>query len=166
MHRLYILALSAIGAMALLAAFFVPGEGEAKPERVAVTKKAVVHESEALLLRRDGSGQFHLNVVVNGSGIEFLVDTGADIVALTEEEALALNLPVSSADYEPIMQTASGVGYGAPVTLDEMEIGGVVLHDIDAVVVQGLTTNLLGQSVLRKLGGIELKGDKMVIHPR
>ena len=166
MHRLYILALSAIGVMALLAAFFVPAGGEAKPERAAAVKKAVEPDNEALLLRRDGSGQFHLRAAVNGSEIEFLVDTGADMVALTEDEALALNLPVSSADYQPIMQTASGVGYGAPVTLDEIEIGGVVLHDVDAVVVQGLTTNLLGQTVLRKLGGVELKGDKMVIHPR
>ena len=40
---------------------------------------------------------------------------------------------------------------------------GKTMHEVDAVVVKGLTVNLLGQSVLRQLGGIELTGDKMVI---
>lgn len=165
MHRLYIIALSAVGAMCLLAAFFVPGSGTAKPEVAAAGKKAADPQSDALLLLRDGSGQFHLTAGVNGGEVEFLVDTGADMVALTEEEAQGLGIGLSPSDFEPMMQTASGVANGAKVKLDEFEVAGVLLHDVDAVVVQGLTTNLLGQSVLRQLGGIELKGDKMLIHP-
>ena len=166
MHRLYIMALSAIGAMALLAAFFAPGSGEAKLEAAAATKLAADPDGEALQLRRDSSGQFHLNAAVNGSDVEFLVDTGADVVALTEEEAQGLGLGLSPSDFEPMMQTASGVANGARVRLDEIEVAGMALHDVDAVVVQGLGTNLLGQSVLRQLGGVELKGDKMIIRPR
>lgn len=165
MHRLYIIALSAVGAMCLLAAFFMPGSGTAKPDIAASGKKAADPESDALLLLRDGSGQFHLTAGVNGSEVQFLVDTGADMVALTEEEAQGLGIVLSPSDFEPMMQTASGIANGATVKLDELEVAGVPLHDVDAVVVQGLTTNLLGQSVLRQLGGIELKGDKMVIHP-
>lgn len=165
MHRLYIIALSAVGAMCLLAAFFVPGSGTAKPEVAAAGKKAADPQGDALLLLRDGSGQFHLTAGVNGGEVEFLVDTGADMVALTEEEAQGLGIGLSPSDFEPMMQTASGVANGAKVKLDEFEVAGVLLHDVDAVVVQGLTTNLLGQSVLRQLGGIELKGDKMLIHP-
>ena len=165
MHRLYIIALSALGAMAMLAAFLAPGSGEAQPKPVAAAKPAEDPDGDALLLRRDGSGQFHLTAAVNGSDVQFLVDTGADIVALTEEEAQALNLSVSADQFEPMMQTASGVGYGASVRLDEIEVAGVTLRDVDAVVVRGLTTNLLGQSVLRQLGAVELKGDKMVIRP-
>ncbi|NCU10949.1 MAG: TIGR02281 family clan AA aspartic protease, partial [Sphingomonadaceae bacterium] len=36
----------------------------------------------------------------------------------------------------------------------------------DAVVVKDLGTNLLGQSLLRQLGSVELKGDKMLIRVR
>ena len=167
MHRLYLIALSAIGAMAMLAAFFAPGGGTAKskpPVAVAATQTAEA-DSDTVLLLRDGSGQFHLTAGVNGNEVEFLVDTGADMVALTEEEGQKLGLGLSPGDFVPMMQTASGVGNGAVVKLNEIDVGGVVLHDVDAVVVQGLTTNLLGQAVLRQLGGVELKGDKMVIHP-
>lgn len=165
MQRLYLIAFSALAAMALLAAFIAPGSSEAEPKPVAAAKPSEAPEGDALLLQRDGSGQFHLTATVNGNDVKFLVDTGADIVALTEEEAQALGISVSPDQFEPMMQTASGVGYGAPVTLDEIDVAGVTLHNVDAVVVQGLSTNLLGQSVLRELGAVELKGDKMVIRP-
>lgn len=167
MYRLYVIALTAIGAMFLLAAFFAPGLDDGSPAPVAAKGPAKASgETDALLLKRDGSGQFHLNATVNGSEVKFLVDTGADMVALTVEEAEALGVAVNEGEFEPMMQTASGVGYGAAVTLDEVEVAGAVLHDVDAVVVKGLTTNLLGQSVLRKMGGVELKGDTMVIRSR
>ena len=154
--------------MCLGAVFMVPGAPSAPsapsaPVAVASGKPAAKAETDALLLRRDRSGQFHLDASVNGNSVTFLVDTGADVLALTEDEAANLNLNLSPGDFEPVMQTASGVGYGAPVTLDEIEVAGMTLRNVDAVVVQGLSVNLLGQSVLRKLGGVELKGDTMVI---
>ena len=118
------------------------------------------------MLRRDSSGQFHLEASVNGLPVEFLVDTGADIVALTEEEAANLGLSVSEGDFQPVMQTASGVGYGAKVRLDEIEVVDDKLRDVEAVVVKGLTVNLLGQSALRKLGSVQLNGDSMIIRAR
>ena len=166
MYRLYVIALTAIGAMFLLAALFAPGLDDGSPAPVAAKGPAKTGESEALLLKRDGSGQFHLSAVVNGSDVQFLVDTGADMVALTVEEAEGLGITVNEGEFEPMMQTASGVGYGAAITLDEVEVAGVILHDVDAVVVKGLTTNLLGQSVLRKMGSVELKGDTMVIRAK
>ena len=168
MIRVYIIALAAVGIMCLGAVFMVPGAPSAPvaPVAVASGKPAAKAETDALLLRRDRSGQFHLDASVNGNSVTFLVDTGADVVALTEDEAAELNLNLSPGDFEPVMQTASGVGYGAPVTLDEIEVAGMTLRNVDAVVVQGLSVNLLGQSVLRKLGGVELKGDTMVIRSR
>jgi len=167
MHRLYLIALMAVGTMCLAAMFMVPsGVSEAPVALASAGQPAAKADAEALLLRRDRSGQFHLEGSVNGNTVTFLVDTGADMLALTEDEAANLGLNVSPDDFQPAMQTASGVGYGAPVKLDEVEVAGVTLHDVDAVVVKDLSVNLLGQSVLRQLGGVELKGDKMVIRSR
>ena len=167
MYRLYIMALAAVGMMCLVAVFAVPRPTEtpvalasAKPQRPGASA------TEALLLQRDASGQFHLEASVNGAPVEFLVDTGADVVALTEQEALNLGLNVSEGDFQPVMKTASGVGYGAQIKLDEMEVAGERLREVDAVVVKGLAVNLLGQSALRKLGSVQLKGDSMIIHGR
>ena len=158
------IALAAVGAMCLVAVFMVP-RPRAAPVAIASAKPERKTGAEALMLRRDSSGQFRLEASVNGVPVEFLVDTGADIVALTEEEAANLNLSVFEGDFQPAMQTASGVGYGAKVRLDEMEVAGERLRDVEAVVVKGLTVNLLGQSALRKLGSVQLKGDRMIIRP-
>ncbi len=162
MNRVPIIALASVGLMSIAAAFLAPIPGETTTT-AAPAAKPKVEEEKALTLNRDGSGQFTLRADVNGSEVEFLVDTGADMVALTEEEAANLGILPDEEEFLPTMQTASGTGYGAPVTLDEVEIAGQRLHDVEAVVVKDLGTNLLGQSALRQLGGIELKGDKMVI---
>ena len=118
---------------------------------------------DAMVLQRDGSGQFHLSAQVEGQDTDFLVDTGADIVALTVDEAGRLGHPVDPADFVPMMQTASGTGNGTLIHLDRLEVAGAEFHDIDAVVLDGLPVNLLGQSVLAKLGQVSLEGDRMVI---
>lgn len=166
MQRLYAIVLLAVGLMSMVAVFARPPEEDVAVASTQVSERdsADSEESEALLLRRDSSGQFHINATINGNDARFLVDTGADLIALTEDDAQELGLPVG--EMQPILQTASGVGYGAPVMIDELVVAGVELHNVQAIVAQGLTTNLLGQSVLRKLGAVSLQGDRMVIHPR
>ena len=121
---------------------------------------------DTTVIERAASGQFHMRARVNGTDTEFLVDTGADIVALTGADAERLCIDVSPSDFQPIMQTASGIGNGARVQLDRLELGDDEFRDVNAVVVEGLQVNLLGQSVLRRFGKVELQGDRMVIEHR
>lgn len=115
------------------------------------------------VIERDGGGQFHLSAEVDGQEVRFLVDTGADVVALTMADAGRLGISPDPASFAPILRTASGTGYGAPVRIDRLTIGGHDLSDVDAVVVRGLSVSLLGQSVLRQLGTVTLEGDRLVI---
>jgi len=124
---------------------------------------ATASADDAMVLQRDGTGQFHLSAQIDGQDTSFLVDTGADMVALTVEEAERLGYAVDPETFVPMMQTASGTGSGAIVHLDRMEVAGAEFHDIDAVVMDGLPVNLLGQTVLAKLGQVSLEGDRMVI---
>ena len=165
--------LAAIGGFVWIA-FSPHDEAPAKP-RVAGAAVAMVGPGappqvsrsggfdDAMVLQRDGSGQFHLTAQVDGQDTQFLVDTGADIVALTIEEAERLGYPVDPARFVPLVQTASGTGNGAIIHLDRLEVAGAEFRDIDAVVLEGLPVNLLGQTILAKLGQISLEGDRMVI---
>ncbi|MDE2619534.1 MAG: TIGR02281 family clan AA aspartic protease [Sphingomonadales bacterium] len=118
-----------------------------------------------ITIGRDETGQFHLDAQVNGAPARLLVDTGADVVALTEADAERAGLVVDPAAYRPILRTASGEGMGARVRIDRLEIGPVVLRDVEAVVAHDLATSLLGQSALARLGRVELSGDVLVIAP-
>lgn len=114
-------------------------------------------------IARDAQGQFHLNVDVGGEPVRFLVDTGADVVALTEDDAERLGLKPDPSEYRPMLQTAAGTGMAAPVEIDRLTIGGHDLIGVTAVVVPDLPVSLLGQSVLRRLGSVTLKGDRLTI---
>ena len=156
-------------------AVFSPHEGAPGKPREAAAKVAFVGSTgpgevsgsgagdDAMVLQRDGSGQFHLTAQVDGQDTSFLVDTGADVVALTIDEAERLGYAVDPEQFVPMMQTASGTGNGAIVHLDRLEVAGAEFHDIDAVVMDGLPVNLLGQTILAQLGQVSLEGDRMVI---
>lgn len=120
---------------------------------------------ETIALVRDRTGQFHLDAQVNGQRARFLVDTGADTVAIGEGEAQRLGIDTATLDFAPIVQTASGEGMGARVTIDRMTIGNADLGAVSAIVIRDLPVNLLGQSVLRRLGKVEMSGDRMTIQP-
>ncbi|MFM5930900.1 MAG: TIGR02281 family clan AA aspartic protease [Novosphingobium sp.] len=172
-NRLMFIAISAIASMIMIAQFLAPRTAPAASASQAAIgssdtgKGAMFAESEVnateIQIPRDSSGQFHVKARVNGSEERFLVDTGADVVALTVSSAEAAGLPVDPTAFQPLMRTASGEGHGAMFKVDDLEVAGRHFRDADVVVMEGLETNLLGQSVLRKLGRIELKGDRMVI---
>lgn len=119
--------------------------------------------AEMVEIVRDAQGQFHLDVDVGGEPVRFLVDTGADVVALTEEDADRLGLKPDPSEYRPMLQTASGTGMAAPVEIDRLTIGGREVTGVAAVVVPELPVSLLGQSALRRLGSVTLKGDRLII---
>jgi aspartyl protease family protein len=160
---------------ASMVAMFAAGWGvqhflkQERPDNTAISQKSVQYKASELsasqqtAIQRDASGQFHITGQVNGEDTLFLVDTGADVVALTPDEAGRLGIDADPAMFEPIMQTASGTGNGIRITLDRLEVAGEELQNVDAVVVEGLPVNLLGQSALRQLGKVELRGDRLVI---
>jgi len=122
--------------------------------------------SEGMVLDRGPSGQFHVSAAINGTPTRLLVDTGADTVALTIADAQAAGIDVNPNGFQPILRTASGQGWGTLVTLDRVELGNTELRNVGAVVVKDLGVSLLGQSVLARMGRVELRGDRMVIEPR
>lgn len=175
MHRLLLTAFAAILAMSLVAAMFGRASLGASASAPTVVASADAKRggpaddtegADRVTVARDGSGQFHIGGKVNRSDADFLVDTGADVVALTVATAEEAGIPVDPAGFQPMMETASGTGRGARYTVDELEIAGRPFRDVDVVVLEGLSTNLLGQTMLRRLGRVELLGDRMVIERR
>lgn len=114
-------------------------------------------------LDHDGNGKFHIDAMVNDQPLRMLIDTGADGVALSEADASSVGIMPDPSRYTQVVTTASGPGYGAHVHIDRLEVAGHDLGAVDAVVVRGLGTSLLGQSVLRRVGTVTISGDRMVI---
>ena len=114
---------------------------------------------------RDHRGHFQANGRVDGRQVSFMVDTGASVIALTEREAERLGIRPSGAAYTASVSTANGVVRAAPVTLNSVDIGGLVVRDVRALVVpgRGLSENLLGLSYLTRLKRFEYSNNRLLL---
>jgi aspartyl protease family protein len=152
-----------VAATAVYSRFAANDPAKSAASAQASAKPVAASKGDDTELTRDPSGKFHLGAIVNGEETQFLLDTGADTVALSIEDAERLGIEIDRATFEPIVETASGPGQGQRIRISAIEVAGQEFRDVDAIVIEGLHENLLGQSLLSKLGKVEMHGDKMVI---
>lgn len=115
-------------------------------------------------LRRGYGGHFHADAAINGRTISVLVDTGATLVAMSYEDAMAAGVSVRPADFVHVSNTANGQARFARVTLDEVRIGNVSVRNVAAAVSQPgkLNKTLLGMSFLGQLR-MEMQAGMLVL---
>src|SRR5215831_17665015 len=118
-----------------------------------------------LTVRPDNNGHFHLEGRVDGRRMEFVVDTGATVVAIPEREAALLGIHPSRRDYTAQIKTANGMILGAPTRLDMVEVGGLIVRNVTAVIMPdaALSENLLGMSFLSRLRRFEFGEGRLVL---
>jgi aspartyl protease family protein len=110
-------------------------------------------------LQRSDDGHWHAESHVNGRSMTLMVDTGATLVALTQEDARRAVIDVRRLRYDREVRTASGTARAALVQLERLQVGTVRLRKVDAMVIErGLTTSLLGQSFLNRLDAFQVRG--------
>lgn len=106
-------------------------------------------------------GHYQTKGLINGTPVNFLVDTGATYVSMSAQQAERLGI-----DYRGgvplLMSTANGVAKGFQVTLNSVSVGNIVIHQVVAVVHAGNFANetLLGNSYLSK---VDLKVEQGVL---
>ena len=119
----------------------------------------------SLNIPRDARGHFATEGRIDGQRIGFMVDTGASVIALNETSAARFGLRPSRGDYKASVATANGNVRAAPTRLAMVDIGGIVVRDVDAIVLpdEALSENLLGLSFLSKLKRFEYSSGQMVL---
>ena len=133
---------------------------------VATVGKAPAQAAgRSVTIPRDARGHFQVGGRIDGRRVDFMVDTGASVIALTEREASRLGIRPSRDDYTAQVRTANGTVKAAPVTLNNVDIDGLVVRNVQALVVPGnaLSENLLGLSYLTKLKRFEYANGKLVL---
>ena len=142
----------------------VPTSSQAQGPPSVPDVEQVVAYGEEVVIRPGPSGHFIADVDVNGHEMRFLVDTGASIVMLTPDDAELLGFDLYDDDYSQVFQTPNGVLRGAPVVLDDVQIGPIALSDVQATVAESPSAiSLLGLSFLRRLDGYEVRDGELVL---
>lgn len=168
-----------LGASALICATAVgigqayvglPGRGgeAARPavraQPAAASVRPAPQGPQSVSLAADESGHFVADFKINGMFIKGLVDTGATSVAIPVDAARKIGIDPRPTDYTARIQTANGETRGAVVRLAELRLDGIVVRDVEAVVVEkGLGVVLVGMSFIRKLQSSEMRGNMLVL---
>lgn len=129
------------------------------PHRVTTPTEAP-RETE---LERTESGHFYTYANVNGQLVKFVVDTGADVVVLTPEDAERVGIKFSPAEFEVVGEGAGGPIRGENVKIESIELDGKLVNDVRGVVIENASRSLLGQSYLSRMGEVQMRGDTMVL---
>jgi aspartyl protease family protein len=120
----------------------------------------------SVVLYENNIGFFESDGQVNGRSIRFLVDTGANLVVFNSLDAIRLGLDYRSG-IKGWASTASGRAPMYTMNIESISLGGVVLQDVRAGVIEGGFPEipLLGMTFLGRLN-MNRSGETMVLRKR
>ena len=115
-------------------------------------------------IEADPRGQYMTDVLVNGSPVRMMVDTGATVVAISASAAERLGLAPGPGPKWTI-KTANGASTASPVMLDSVSFGGLYMKDVQALILapEAGEANLLGASFLKRLVSVEQRDGMLIL---
>lgn len=116
-------------------------------------------------LDKAGNGHFEARIMVNGTPVRAVVDTGATSTVLTAQDAQAAGFNPAALNFTIPVSTANGMARAAVVRTDELAIGGIVRKDMPVMIAAPgmLGQSLLGMNFIGSLSGFDVRGDRMIL---
>ncbi|MDO9412924.1 MAG: TIGR02281 family clan AA aspartic protease [Pseudolabrys sp.] len=147
---------------------FLDSAVTAMPSKATVASEprlAPIMSGQTVTLASGRDHHYETSARIDGAPVDFIVDTGATLVILRESDAARAGIRPSRADYTANVSTANGVTKAARAKLDRVEIGGITVYDVPALVLpdNALWRNLLGMSFLSRLKRYEVASGRMVL---
>ncbi len=125
--------------------------------RTVAPPLAQVAADGRLAIPRGPGGHYHVTAEVNGTPVEFIVDTGASGIVLSQADALRAGIDVAGLAYWGEAMTANGPVRTAPVQLESLALGPFEDRGLRAWVNEGtMEVSLLGMSYLQRFERIEI----------
>ncbi len=122
-----------------------------------------VTEGGTIEVPRAEDGHYYLTLVIDGTEVEFLADTGATSVVLSNSDARRLGIDPEGLAYLGEAETANGTVLTADVSIRNVEFGPFFDERITASVTKGeMEGSLLGMDYLG-LFRIEIDRDRMIL---
>ena len=124
----------------------------------------ITQQDGTIAMPRASDGHYYVTAEVNGTEIEFLVDTGASDIVLSRADAARIGFDLDKLVFSGSARTANGVVPIAYGRLKTMRLG----HHLDQAVsvsINGgeMDKSLLGMSYLGRFGRIEMTQDQLIL---
>lgn len=157
------LALRAAAAWGLIFVGAVAGYGLWSDIRTDIGPAQMTVSEGKVELPRAPDGHYYATLMLNGTELRFMADTGATNMVLSQQDARRIGIDPATLVYLAEAQTANGTVRTARVTLDSVELGPFRDAPFQAWVTDGeMEGSLLGMDYLG-LFRIEIAGDRMIL---
>ena len=131
--------------------------------RGQILPRQTITETGQIEVPRAEDGHYYLTLTIDGTEIEFLADTGASSVVLSDSDARKLGIEPDQLAYLGEAETANGMVLTADVSIKNIELGPFFEEKITASVTKGaMEGSLLGMDYLG-LFRIEIDQGKMIL---
>jgi aspartyl protease family protein len=126
----------------------------------------VAAKRASVTLVSNGQGHFVTTGAINGASFRLIVDTGASLVSMGPTDAKRAGIDYLSGD-KTYAGTANGVAEVYRVRLDKVQVGDIVLHNVEGLVHSSMDMPvvLLGMSFLGRLD-MQRQGDTLKLSKR
>lgn len=141
----------------------VKDEKPAEPQLQAKAEPALT--GRKVRVPADDRGHFQADFKLNGRSVHALIDTGATLVAINRSTAKNIGLSLAQSEFKYEVNTANGTARAATATITDLQIGRIVLHDVQALVLDdaALSNTLIGMSFLKRLSKYAVKDQALVL---
>lgn len=121
--------------------------------------------NETIVLTRRDDGHFWARMKLNGNDVDFMIDSGATVTAISREVADENSVEIDDG-FPVIISTANGQITAQRASARTLELGPIRLTDHAMTVSDNLgETNLLGMNFLDRLSGWTVEKDTMTLRP-
>lgn len=132
--------------------------------RNEVAPRQALSQSGVIEVPAHFDGHYYLTLRLDGVDVDFVVDTGATDVVLSQSDAQRVGLKPALLDYSDVAQSANGLVRSAPVIIEEVALEGIVDQNVAVSVNEGeMDISLLGMGYLRYFDRIEITNDTMIL---
>lgn len=127
-------------------------------------QQLVVEEAGRIEVPRGPDGHYYLTLTINDTPVDFVVDTGATGMVLTQADANRIGLPRDEMIFFSEAMTANGPVRTAPVRLEEVALGPFEDSNVRALVNEGeMHVSLLGMTYLNRFARMEFNDGRLIL---
>lgn len=132
--------------------------------QTVLPRQSVALEDQTVTVPRASDGHYYLTLEIDGTPVNFLVDTGASQVVLSAQDATRVGIDPVDLNYIGRAQTANGEVRTASVWIDEVSLGGITDQSLRVWVNEAeMSKSLLGMGYLQRWSRIEIQNGSLIL---
>jgi aspartyl protease family protein len=129
-----------------------------------VPRQSFVGEAGRVEVPRAFDGHYYLTLMLDGTPVEFVVDTGATEMVLSREDASRIGLDPERLAYTGIAMTANGQVRTARARVGDVTLGPIRDRDVTVAITDGeMPGSLLGMTYLQRFDRIEISDGRLIL---